>query len=156
MKAKELRIGNWVQDEHEVVQYVYRLWKGGAELSENEDGSGDIDYEEDEIFGIPISEKWVIKLGFKDVSNSVEKHFVIDDFNWYSSLNEVIVELDNGLSEHTLWTDCKHVHELQNLFFALTGNELKNLNKHNAQASSRHRMGNSPRLNEIACKRIRI
>jgi hypothetical protein len=124
MEAKNLRIGNWVQDEHGIAQYVYRLWKGGAELAEDENGVDDLDYTEDEIFGIPINEEWLLKFGFKDISNSVERRFIKDNFNWYSSSNEVVVELDNGLNGYDLWTDCKHIHELQNLFFAITGTEL--------------------------------
>ena len=61
MEAKKLRIGNWVQDEHGIAQYVYRLWKGGAELAEDENGGDDLDYTEDEIFGIPITEEWLLK-----------------------------------------------------------------------------------------------
>jgi hypothetical protein len=129
MKAKNLRIGNWVQDEHDIVQYVYRLWKGGAELSENEEGFDDIDYSEDEIFGIPITPEWLTKFGFEDKTNSVEKIFTKDDFNWYSSSNEIVIELDNGLSGYDLYTDCNQVHKLQNLFFAITGEELELKNK---------------------------
>lgn len=124
MKAKNLRIGNWVKDEHGIAQYIYRLWVGGAELAEDEKGSDDFDYTEDEIFGIPITEDWLIKFGFKDISNRVEKRFIKDNFNWYSSSNEVVVELDNGINGYDLWTGCKHIHELQNLFFAITGTEL--------------------------------
>lgn len=125
MEVKNLRIGNWVQDEHGIVQYVYRLWKGGAELSEDEDGFGDIDYEEDEIFGISITTEWLIKFGFEDMSNSVERVFIKGNFSWYSSLNEVIVELNNGLNGYDLYTGCNQVHHLQNLYFTITGEELK-------------------------------
>ena len=41
MEAKNLRIGNWVQNKNGIEQYVYRLWVGGAELAEDENG-GDV------------------------------------------------------------------------------------------------------------------
>jgi hypothetical protein len=61
MRIEELRIGNWVQDEHGIAQYIYRLWKGGAELSKDENGSDDMDYAEDEIFGME-DKHWKIVL----------------------------------------------------------------------------------------------
>jgi len=118
MKAKELRIGNWVQDEFGIVQYVYRIWKGGAELSSDESGSDDIDCSEDEIFGIPLIEEWLLKFRFKKLGYGY-------DF-WESSVYNI--GYINGLwyvyyKSDTL-CNIQYVHQLQNLYFALTQKEL--------------------------------
>ena len=81
---------------------------------------------------IPLTEQWLIDLGF-------EKNILSDDSGYYYTLelNEgkycdlAIVSGDkNGFVEATLfpyeeWFRYKYVHDLQNLFFALTGSELE-------------------------------
>jgi len=74
---------------------------------------------------IKLSEEHLLKFGFKDVSSSLEKLFEKENFKWHSSTDEVVVELDNGMNGFDLWTNCKYVHQLQNLYFALTGTELE-------------------------------
>ena len=76
---------------------------------------------------IPLTEEWLIKMGF-------EKHN-----SYYLSPNKSSVEgfvdilcfdLENlsfivDMSEYSGWTvDCKFVHTLQNLYYALTNEEL--------------------------------
>lgn len=123
MNAKELRIGNLVQDKTGDVMYVYRIWKGGAELSGDENGSDDLDYDEDEIFGIPITESWLVKLGFESIGEGSTKMFRKGVFNWYP-IAGLYLEFDNGVSGYDLQTECKYVHELQNLFFLIERKEL--------------------------------
>jgi hypothetical protein len=85
---------------------------------------------EDLVQGVPLSEDWLIRFGF-------EKE-VFWDGNYYTlELNDnkycdlCIVNGDkNGFIEVTLfpyeeWFRYKYVHELQNLFAALTGRELE-------------------------------
>lgn len=69
---------------------------------------------------IPLTEEWLIKFGFKE--------------------NEFSLVFENGLigvyeQDNLFWfdtnTDCieiKHVHQLQNIYFALTGKELQQTN----------------------------
>lgn len=126
IKHNELRIGNLVQDEHEIVQYVYRLWQGGAELAEDENGGEDLDHTNEEMFGIPISPDWLEKFGFKNTGRTNEVHYRLGRFNWYSSCNEVSVEFESSVTgDYSLDTDCKFVHQLQNLYFVIEGLELE-------------------------------
>jgi hypothetical protein len=121
MKAEELRLGNLVSnmnprhndsiltiesigDNHE-VNVFYRKYL----LSELEP--------------IPLNEEWLIKFGFEFHINANCQNFYYakdaficiradEDFEWFRYYN--------GDFYHEL----KYVHQLQNLYFALTGEEL--------------------------------
>jgi len=102
MTANELRIGNWFIEKDEVKQFdgdFYHLL--GCEP-------------------IPLNTNWLLKLGFKynnyeelyqkdifdiDIIDDVYCHFYMNEYgDWYRNID--------------------HVHSLQNLYFALTGEEL--------------------------------
>jgi len=121
MKAEELRLGNLVSnmnprhndsiltiesigDNHE-VNVFYRKYL----LSELEP--------------IPLTEEWLLKFGFEFHTNANCQNFYYakdaficiradEDFEWFRYYN--------GDFYHEL----KYVHQLQNLYFALTGEEL--------------------------------
>jgi hypothetical protein len=117
MKATELRIGNYVktdvEEKHEIsiedLQFIL---------------DDDLD---DYYQPIPITEEWLLRFGFKDISprNIIEIRFIKEDFTWSSSSEEVVVELCNGFRGYDLYTDCKYVHDLQNLYFSLKRKELE-------------------------------
>lgn len=117
MKANELRIGNLVRT---VVAHI--------------DFEVDIETFTDILNGsiepIPLTEEWLERFGCKKQTSSAKG---IGEFDWY--------ELPNGMDlVWVLSSKCwvrietvesvtiKHVHQLQNLYFALTGEEL-NQNK---------------------------
>jgi hypothetical protein len=106
MKITELRIGNWVKQPNGIIE-VFTV----SDL----DDEGDINsYLEDEIEPIPLTEEWLIKFGFErwnDVYN-----------NFYHKLNGVEIENGNIYVGHG--NEIKYAHQLQNLYFALTGEEL--------------------------------
>lgn len=74
----------------------------------------------DQLYPIPITEDWLIRLGFEtnglgyspkdDCTICVEKW---SDGDWYCSIGE-------GYER-----EIYHIHQLQNLYFALTGKELE-------------------------------
>lgn len=66
---------------------------------------------------IPLNEEWLLKFGF-------EKK---DCRFWQSGYFVLHQDLDGNLvyKSRSLEIDVKHVHQLQNLYFALTGEELK-------------------------------
>lgn len=104
MKANELRLGNWVYDEGDLktpIQIV-RL---------EEDNTG-------WLKPIPLTEEWLLKFGAEE--NILR---LIDDMWIQFEDGEWCVCNDNdGFYD----VSCiKHVHQLQNLYFALTGEELK-------------------------------
>lgn len=86
---------------------------------------------------IPITEDWLMKFGFKIVHKS-NNHFAIQDPNgisgkymihifptindqWHIAFSDIISGKEISYSPTT---KVKHVHSLQNLYFALTAEEL--------------------------------
>ena len=117
MKPNELRIGNWVKMDNTNFQ-----------LSEEDDFDsfvfhGNIQYLEP----IPLTEEWLEKFGFKK-----HKWIMFDGFTWLPFGNrrfEIFYEKKYGFY-HEFYHGrgrniIKYVHQLQNLYFALTGKELE-------------------------------
>jgi hypothetical protein len=106
MDARELRIGNYFIGPNGIEQ-VLRL---NSTMVNS--------YGEDEITGIPLNEEWLVKMGF----------IRIRDYPVYS-LNDFRIELNLVESKwkadlYVNKTVILYVHQLQNLVFALTGEEL--------------------------------
>jgi hypothetical protein len=112
MKANELRIGNWVQFRH--TEKPVRITLGDFVREYNDEHLED--YEP-----IPLTEEWLIKFGF--------------DFDGYCSYWKSEIELTkdtmdehfqsfNNVGSGLCQKEIKYVHQLQNLYFALTGEEL--------------------------------
>lgn len=106
MKAQDLRIGNYI-NRHQSIVSVWMLAQG--------DGGTINGVNEDEYKPIPLTEEWLLKFGF-----------VCHPWGWVNeqigirlTLHSFIYKNDNGAN-----IKIKHVHQLQNLFFALTGEEL--------------------------------
>jgi hypothetical protein len=68
--------------------------------------------------GIPISEEWLLKFGLKFVKKDESDLFVctVETYDFYYS--------DVLNSYFFLRVEIEYVHQLQNLYFALTGKEL--------------------------------
>lgn len=123
MKASELRIGNWIFIEDDTEGW----WED--EVSDMDIG---LIYNSNSGFKpIPLTEEWLEKFGFKQDGNDI---FTIDFHDVY-----IAVGLDGSYGLYNSefnWkvagggliskgTPLKHVHQLQNLYFALTNTELK-------------------------------
>lgn len=117
MKASELRIGNWI---HNPVQSLDLIVDGSLIAIEHNRERVVKNHEGFEP--IPLTEEWLIKLGF------------CDD-NLYFSINIRDVQLSIDKKDNTFCIgspyeangthiQIKHVHKLQNLYFALTNEEL--------------------------------
>jgi hypothetical protein len=123
IESKELRIGNLI---YNPVQKINLVVDGGLIATESMREKAVKDYKGFEP--IPLTEEWLIKFGF-DID--------IDNNNVVCGLYKTIevalsdkykvnfyIDDDNGGSVQ-LGIKVKHVHTLQNLYFALTGEELK-------------------------------
>lgn len=116
MRANELRIGNFVKSKDGVT--VVDLIK--------EDGIGigydfDAKYSWEEIKPIPLTEEILLKAGFDEESEKPINYSA----NLYVDMvsNEACVGCEyDGF--HLVRSNIKYVHQLQNLYFALTGEEL--------------------------------
>lgn len=107
MKANELRIGNYVIDEDGKI----------IRLQSVDDLRYYICYDP-----IPLTEEWLLRLGFD------ERGFKWVGDNWMCLSGYVleIGDLDSSTSGMMWHAPCRYVNQLQNLYFALTGEELKN------------------------------
>ena len=122
MKANELRLGNYVEYQVENYQLAsihsdntIRL-KCDDETHKNYSHGSIGCYGLRELKPIPLTEEWLIKFGFECVDTSDDHHYYLDSKHGFS-LNRSFQHLD---CEY----DLEYVHQLQNLFFALTGEEL--------------------------------
>lgn len=135
MESKELRIGNYINFGSTVSEVLgitvtdvmFKYSTGSEEKYAKLISEG--------IQPIPLTEEWLIKFGF--VSTDNQKYNPEDEFaeQFYYELE------DSGVKHRELicfprhgWTvtlgnyggerEFKYVHQIQNLFFALTGKEL--------------------------------
>lgn len=120
MEANELRLNNWVNHCNKEVQItIHDLF--------------DIAVFEDDVFTpIPLTEEWLFKLGFEkieeyqfEISVSINCRISLINVNLESGI-DVDIYTCNVNKEYGCWlnTKNKYVHQLQNLYFALTGEEL--------------------------------
>ena len=113
MKSIELRIGNWV--EHNQPKRGYYTTVQESTFSVNVE----------KLFKpIPLTEEWLLKFGFKEVFMVDEVWgYYIGDFIYVNSGQIRFNDEEDGailINENQL----QRVHQLQNLYFALTGEEL--------------------------------
>ncbi len=114
MRAEELRVGNLVFDgitnEKVSSSMLHYGWR-----NEN-------------YKGIPLTEEWLLKFGFVKYNNNYDKSISkykkiglgLNGDRWYYGIN---IKLSGYYSDMIGYLD--YVHQLQNLYFALTGEELK-------------------------------
>jgi hypothetical protein len=129
IEANELRIGNYYYNQHGHLNQTTTISK-----------YKDLGVNHDLIQPIPLTEEWLLKFGFEMLDHAkrygegfVSAHgwrakYSIDGLrilqpseksNWANKQNSFSII---GLSDVNLWID--YVHQLQNLYFALTNEEL--------------------------------
>jgi hypothetical protein len=131
MKATELRIGNWVQFRHTETPVLITLADFVREYKEEHLE----DYEP-----IPLTEEWLERFGFENGANKNYKsiklpktsikdaylfvNYVTDSRLPYARRGIALVDDFEEETEISIDIEIKHVHQLQNLYFAITGVEL--------------------------------
>lgn len=119
MNANELRIGNIVNDsEHGniTVEQIAKYQEHGSIGIYFRNGSVWVSLEL--VEPIPLTEEWLVKLGFGASGDCV---------GCYSNEGIDVFMFDSGLTVTVYMVELKHiqyVHQLQNLYHALTGTEL--------------------------------
>lgn len=119
---KELRIGNLIQQGEITMVSNSNVWIGN-----------DI-FLTDEIEPIPITEEWLLKFGFNCI-NRPKMAFKLYHNEVNADFSSMILkEVGNKpiwvYAGNNRWTmnpftvEIKYVHQLQNLYFAITGKEL--------------------------------
>jgi len=123
LDSHEIRLGN-----------TYKIEMGDgtykSDLINLEDLRNLLDDELDDFYqAMEISEAWLLKLGFK--YNERYNNFIIKAKGFYNSVGYNYEDGDwyynNDSSNAGCYyiTSIKYVHQLENLYFALTGEELK-------------------------------
>ena len=121
IRENELRVGNWVLSPTQGEIQIENGWQ----IDEGE-----------EVKPIPLTEEWLLKFGFD--SDPYQDMYVL---GWLK------INCDKTRGGLELWVEnitgnvvyLQHVHSLQNLYFALTGEELtiKTINQNKEDESKR-------------------
>jgi len=122
MKPEELRKGNIIKVIGRNPTTVETISSSGINKWQDMGMSGEIKFEE--LTGIALTEALLIKIGF-------EKHTMLknqwltfyiskeDGIGLFLSIKDMLIYYSNDPIHHI-----KYVHQLQNLYFSLTGKEL--------------------------------
>jgi hypothetical protein len=111
IQANELRIGNYIAA------------KGGRAFEAQLFHLNKLEKKECQFYPIPITEEWLLKFGFIEGISDIVKYplKVI-----YRLKPDSLTESDLCVGIENLYLKkIKHVHQLQNLYFALTQKELE-------------------------------
>lgn len=106
MEAKELRIGNWV--EGSFGNYLQMTADDFMRIHVNGEDNP-----------IPLTEEILLKAGFSKKVDLIWSIYTKDWIGLYKMDGTPYYEVDDT------YTKIKSVHQLQNLYFALTGEELE-------------------------------
>jgi len=122
MKANELRIGNYVWDDYGGNMIIHQISTDLVDCKkENHLPSGR--YDLNAIKPITIDANLLLKFGFDELKHSNEWYFIIIH-GTELSIHLSGYEICFGNGQNFIKGDFKHIHKLQNLYFALTGEEL--------------------------------
>jgi hypothetical protein len=131
LSARELRIGNWVNtSERAGVHYqicrqgiIRTINNATANITPEKCISPIVTVNFKNIDPIPLTEEWLLKFGFEIKEVGYGCHANYPDFHLWLDIDcdywAFIIE-ENGKC-----IELKYVHQLQNLYFALYGNELE-------------------------------
>jgi hypothetical protein len=128
MKEKDLRIGNTI---HRISKDTYNFnGEGTDKIITDADVNVDLwilkeisELTQKEYFAIELTEKVLLKIGFEKINH-------IHGYSFYSLSKSKLNKCNINIYDNkTLFMNysvkhCKYLHELQNLFFVLTGSEL--------------------------------
>lgn len=140
LQANEFRIGNLVKYEGNVYA-IDSISKEFPTLNTMEFGVGVVDW--DNIEPIPLTEEWLVKFGFEPLPFAN----ILNSYNKSIGRNRILSVTNCGTPNEMIWicelnaTDSEkiddlvcirnydydkytHVHQLQNLYFTLTNEEL--------------------------------
>lgn len=111
MKANELRIGNLILDNKEVKKVTSGMLSNWDIIKRDYGGYNPI----------PITEEWLLKFGFEKPAHTwCGDKFHLTNYDRDHSLWCVAMNKNNAII-----ANIRYLHQLQNLYFALTGEELE-------------------------------
>ena len=130
MKIEELRIGNWIE-----TKKNFTSWEGtkgisspkkikifGLEFFEKLVYDNEIWLNIEEFSPISINKLWLLKLGFVKNQNHGIENYLTSDSNYYPDNKQF--KIFDRFGGYIYVENIEFVHQLQNLYFALTQKEL--------------------------------
>ncbi len=124
IKPSDLRLGNWVMYDNRYFQ-ISMIADVFPELNTTEFGIGVVDY--NNISAIPLSEEVLLRSGF----HKCEKHenfyqIILNDWTKiYVAFHEKQYAVELSISKHSFCPKVNYLHQLQNLYYTLTGEEME-------------------------------
>lgn len=126
LQSKDLRLGNWVCYDMSVDDLQYIQLKIGD--------LANFAIELSELYPIRLTEEWLLKFGFKPFYDFSKWSIELCDINvlcidksvdedYYSCIS--VYDTLDDYPVHLMSVAIDYVHQLQNLYFALTGVELE-------------------------------
>ena len=118
LKNNDFRIGNFtygIEQKPQAIRRVTSINEDNVYLIRIDGLHGDLGYTYDNINPIKLTEEWLVNFGFK--KDKIDSTYYKGDFEVF--LTEYFKYKDSHLRK------INYVHQLQNLYFALTGNELQ-------------------------------
>jgi len=134
MKANEFRIGNLVERDGNILE-VIRVAKDGIVNYDLVRKSQGMHVNSGNVIPIPLTEEWLLKFGFEKIDRRINETYEKDLGAFYFQIilmnddksynvrfsNDTFKEEGDRVGLGLIY----YVHQLQNLFFVLTGEELK-------------------------------
>ena len=129
MKSTELRLGNLIEYKIEDELDERKEWWEVSKVDFQDLTWLDSNPEDADFRPIKLTEEWLLKFGFYKSDLSPYNR-------WVHEYNDFEIEIQGDKYAYVLWGGesapfltqflghSKHVHQLQNLYFALTGEEL--------------------------------
>jgi len=123
MKENELRVGNLVLIDSDIWGAVSEIRSNHAKVLYKGEVNGEVSerislIEFIRLSPIPLTEEWLLKFEF---IKTYENPFI--EYEWSLGEFQISNEFESYLGKYG--DVIKSVHQLQNLYFALTGEELK-------------------------------
>lgn len=131
LEAKELRICNLVTDNYyesfKSVITVGSIHGEGINIHPDDDDKPyglhsatlGFEYRLEDLQPIPLTEEWLVKFGFEQYNNT--NHYYYSNESYIVKINSEFGYLFYSIDHKPI----KYVHQLQNLYFSLTGEELE-------------------------------
>jgi hypothetical protein len=117
--ATDLRIGNWVQTPENDYFKVYQLGSSDV-FAGNKTGVG-----HNAFFPIPLTPDILEKCGFEEVEgNEYYAFFDLEGVRVYIHKIDGSAFISYGYATLDAYTNNLHLHQLQNIIYALTNNEI--------------------------------
>ncbi len=132
MKARELRIGNIIEyaigdtfNDREpyfgkCIFQVVMIMDDSIKIDIGYDATLRVLFDDPKLKSVKLTDEWLVKFGFKIHGRRISRDWF---YLWYDD-EKIVFALAEMQEETGAYLVIKNVHQLQNLYFALTGEEL--------------------------------